>query len=67
MTKLAYKDLAFLENQIARQNKILRLTRILYQTCSDIEEQEALAEIYRCAKDTKHEYIEKMKQLQGKE
>ena len=57
MTKLAYRDLAYMENTIARQNKIERMAKILFIATSDIEEKEALAEIIRCARDTKSEHI----------
>lgn len=63
MPKIAYKDLEYLENTIACQNRIMRLTRILFQTTDDLELKEALADIYRCAESTKKEFIEKMQDL----
>lgn len=63
MPKIAYKDLEYLENTIACQNRIMRLTRILFQATDDIEAKEALADIYTCAKNTKQEFIEKMQEL----
>lgn len=66
MTKLAYKDLAYMEDVIARQNKIERLAKILYRKAGDIEDMKDLVEIIRCARDTKAEHIDKMRELQGK-
>ena len=66
-TAITFKDLAYLENTIARQNKIERMAKILFIATDDIEEKEALAEIIRCARDTRLQHIEKMHELQGKE
>ena len=44
---------------------IERMAKILFIATDDIEEKEALAEIIRCARDTRTEYIEKMHELKG--
>ncbi|MCA9368308.1 hypothetical protein KC887_08725 [Candidatus Kaiserbacteria bacterium] len=56
-----------MENTIAKQNRIMRYTKLLFLAESDREKRELLTQVFTAAKDTRDEYIAKMRELQGKD